>query len=92
MAGRPEMANFTTPGYDFDRDESRAKATWDTLVELRQRWHGNLVVKGVLDTRDALKLKQQGVDAVQVSTMAHANSKVHLHQSRFCQDSARIGG
>ena len=67
MAGRPAMANFTTPGYDFDRAESRAKATWDTLVELRQRWHGNLVVKGVLDTRDALKLKQQGVDAVQVS-------------------------
>ena len=67
MAGRPEMANFATPGYDFDRAESRAKATWDTLVELRQRWHGNLVVKGVLDTQDALKLKQQGVDAVQVS-------------------------
>ena len=67
FSGAPEMANFATPGYEFDRTESRAKATWDTLSELRARWDGKLVVKGVLNAEDALKLKEQGVDAVQVS-------------------------
>ncbi|WP_136441896.1 alpha-hydroxy acid oxidase [Pacificoceanicola onchidii] len=67
MAGRPEMANFTMDGYTFDRTESRAKATWDTLMVLRDRWPGTLVVKGVLDPGDAQRLKQSGVDAVQVS-------------------------
>ena len=67
FAGRPDMANFNLPGFEFDRTESRARATWDTLRDLRDRWRGNLVVKGVLDIEDALMLKQQGVDAVQVS-------------------------
>ena len=67
LAGRPEMANFTMPGFDFDRTESRAKATWDTLKDLRARWPGQLVVKGVLDPQDAKRLQEQGVDAIQLS-------------------------
>ena len=66
-SGRPDLANFRKDGFDFDRTESRAKATWDTLSELRERWHGKLVVKGVLDDQDAIWLKERGVDAVQVS-------------------------
>ncbi|MEX0282166.1 MAG: alpha-hydroxy acid oxidase [Arenibacterium sp.] len=66
--GRPEMANFQMPGYSFDRTESRAKADWDTLKRLRDMWRGNLVVKGVLDERDAEHLKDHGVDAIQVSS------------------------
>jgi (S)-mandelate dehydrogenase len=65
--GRPEMANFQMQGYSFDRTESRAKADWDTLSELRDRWKGKLVVKGVLDREDAVKLVASGVDAIQVS-------------------------
>ena len=68
FAGKPQMANFTMPGYDFDRTESRARATWNTLSQLRDMWHGNLVVKGVLDVEDAIALKAAGVDAVQVSS------------------------
>ncbi len=67
MAGRPDLANFQLEGFEFDRTESRAKATWDTLSELRERWQGKLVVKGVLDVQDAARLKEAGVDAVQVS-------------------------
>ena len=67
-AGKPQMANFDMDGYDFDRTESRARATWDTLATLRDMWPGNLVVKGVLDTDDAVALKAAGVDAVQVSS------------------------
>lgn len=67
-AGKPQMANFEMDGYDFDRTESRARATWDTLRQMRDAWSGNLVVKGVLDFEDALALKNAGVDAIQVSS------------------------
>lgn len=67
-AGKPQMANFEMDGYDFDRTESRAKATWDTLAKLRDMWPGKLVVKGVLDVEDAADLKKAGVDAIQVSS------------------------
>ena len=62
------MANFKLAGFDFDRTESRARATWETLKVLRDQWAGTLVVKGVLDSEDAVKLKQLGVDGVQVSS------------------------
>ena len=67
-AGKPQMANFDMPGYDFDRTESRARATWNTLAKLRDMWPGKLVVKGVLDVEDAADLKAAGVDAIQVSS------------------------
>lgn len=66
--GKPRMANFDMPGYTFDRTESRARATWDTLAKLRDIWPDTLVVKGVLDTEDAVALKKAGVDGIQVSS------------------------
>jgi (S)-mandelate dehydrogenase len=66
--GKPGMANFTRPGFTFDRIESRAAADWDLLRQLRDRWKGNLVTKGVTSVEDAIKLKECGVDAIQVST------------------------
>lgn len=66
--GKPQMANFDMPGYDFDRTESRAKANWDTLAKLRDMWPGKLVIKGVLDPKDAQLLVKAGVDAIQVSS------------------------
>ncbi|HMB74904.1 MAG TPA: alpha-hydroxy acid oxidase [Kiloniellaceae bacterium] len=68
LKGRPQMANFTRPGEIFDRSESRASADWGYLARLRERWRGNLVVKGVLDVEDAQRLKDAGVDAIQVSS------------------------
>lgn len=68
LYGKPQMANFLMDGYEFDRTESRAKATWDTLARLRDQWPGKLVVKGVLDAEDAIALKAAGVDAIQVSS------------------------
>ena len=65
--GRPEMANFQTDGFTFDRTESRARADWDTLARLRDQWKGRLVIKGVTSVEDALRLKTAGVDAIQVS-------------------------
>lgn len=66
--GKPDMANFQEPGHSFDRTESRAAADWDKLSQLRERWKGKLVVKGVLSVEDALRLKEAGVDAIQVSS------------------------
>ncbi|KIC47403.1 membrane protein [Ruegeria sp. ANG-S4] len=68
LQGKPQMANFLMDGYEFDRTESRAKADWDTLARLRDRWPGNLVVKGVLNVDDAIAVKNAGVDAIQVSS------------------------
>jgi (S)-mandelate dehydrogenase len=68
VAGKPQMANFEMPGYEFNRTESRARADWDTLARLRDVWPGNLVIKGVLDVEDAVALKSAGVDAIQVSS------------------------
>lgn len=68
FGGKPQMANFEMDGFAFDRTESRAKADWDTLRQLRDAWSGQLVVKGVLDAQDAVRLKAAGVDAIQVSS------------------------
>ena len=68
FAGRPQMANFLKDGFVFERTESRAKADWSTFRKLRDAWPGRLVVKGVLDVEDALRLKSEGVDAIQVSS------------------------
>ena len=41
---------------------------WAKLKDLREQWQGQLVVKGVLSVEDAVRLKEAGVDAVQVSS------------------------
>ena len=72
VRGAPSLGNFGPKdqerGFVFDRTESRAGADWDFLDRLRALWPGNLVVKGVLDPRDAAALKTRGADAVQVSS------------------------
>ena len=65
--GRPELANFGGDFGSFNRTASRAGADWTLLDKIREHWKGNLVVKGVLDPRDAIRMKEAGVDAIQVS-------------------------
>ncbi len=66
--GKPDMANFGGDHGTFDRTETRARADWDDLDRIRDQWKGNLVVKGVLNVADAVRLKAAGVDAIQVSS------------------------
>jgi L-lactate dehydrogenase (cytochrome) len=66
--GKPEMANFGGEHGEFDRTSSRAGADWAVLERIRDKWEGNLVVKGVLSPEDAVRLKSVGVDAIQVSS------------------------
>ncbi len=48
----------------------RTSPDWDYLHWLRDNWDGPLLVKGVLDPRDAAPLEKAGVDAIWVSNHA----------------------
>jgi L-lactate dehydrogenase (cytochrome) len=47
--------------------------TWDDLLELRRRWPGRLIVKGILRADDALKAAECGVDGIVVSNHGGRN-------------------
>ena len=68
LNGRPELANFGGDHGEFDRTASRAGADWSLLERIRDRWKGNLIVKGVLNVDNAIRMKQIGVDAIQISS------------------------
>ena len=64
----PHTANIDRKRFGaFQRDEGRDRATWQTLDDLRKRWNGKLVIKGITSESDALRAKSAGVDAVYVS-------------------------
>lgn len=68
VAGKPEMANFREPGFTFNRTDSRGRADWTVFAALRERWQGKLIVKGVSSVEDAVRLRDAGADAIQVSS------------------------
>jgi L-lactate dehydrogenase (cytochrome) len=64
----PRLANVNVPGgKQFKRNEARGLVDWDFLARLRERWPGNLIVKGVLGCEDSVRIRDAGVDAVCVS-------------------------
>lgn len=64
--GAPAPQNFQGQA-QFDRTVSRAGADWAFLRRLRDAWQGTLIVKGVMATEDALRIRDAGADAVWVS-------------------------
>ena len=48
----------------------RTSPDWDYLKRLRDAWTGPLIVKGVTQTEDAVRLEEAGVDALWVSNHA----------------------
>ena len=69
LHGVPRPRNYDTPagGGGFARDDSRGGTDWAFLDRLRSHWRGKLVVKGVLQADDALRIRDAGADAVYVS-------------------------
>ena len=69
FAGTPKPMNFVTSKIErkFNRNDSRGGVDWDFLAELRKRWHGKLILKGIMSPDDAVTAKQSGCDAVYVS-------------------------
>jgi len=47
--------------------------SWDHVRRVRERWKGNLVIKGILRSEDALKAKELGADGVVVSNHGGRN-------------------
>ena len=70
MSGIPKPMNYVTSKSGngiFKRKESRGSTDWNTLKRVRDKWKGKLIVKGVMSPDDAIKIKEAGVDAIQVS-------------------------
>lgn len=66
--GIPRLANVNVPGgMEFKRGEERGGLDWDFVARLRERWQGNLILKGVLNCEDAVRIRDIGADAVCVS-------------------------
>jgi len=53
--------------YGFMRANENRAATWADVEQLRARWHGKIIVKGVMTAEDARSAARAGVDAVMVS-------------------------
>ena len=69
LGGIPKPMNYETSkrGNKFVRSESRGATDWNTLKRIREKWKGKLIIKGVMSPDDALKIKAEGADAIQVS-------------------------
>ena len=69
LSGIPKPMNFVTSksGNKFVRSESRGATDWEALKRIRDIWKGKLIVKGVMSPEDAVKIKDAGADAIQVS-------------------------
>jgi (S)-mandelate dehydrogenase len=51
----------------FIGQQMEHRFSWDSLAEIRNAWHGKLVVKGVLNKDDAVLIEQMGCDGIVVS-------------------------
>ena len=70
LNGIPKPMNYVTSKSGdgiFKRKESRGTTDFETLKRVRNKWKGNLIVKGVMSPEDAIKIKNAGADAIQVS-------------------------
>ena len=70
IKGAPQPMNYVTSKSGdqiFRRKESRGATDWNTLKRVREAWKGKLIIKGVMNSEDALKIKEAGADAIQVS-------------------------
>ena len=70
LSGIPTPMNYVTSKSGdgiFKRKESRGSTDWNTLKRVRDKWKGKLIVKGVMSPDDAIKIKDAGADAIQVS-------------------------
>ena len=68
--GAPQPMNYVTSKSGdqiFRRKESRGATDWNTLKRVREAWKGKLIIKGVMNFEDAIKIKEAGADAIQVS-------------------------
>ncbi|PEQ13226.1 alpha-hydroxy-acid oxidizing enzyme [Novosphingobium sp. PC22D] len=76
--GLPQFANYPSEvGRKLTGTVSRvansASVSWDDVAELRRRWPGKLVLKGILSPEDARLALDHGVDGIAVSNHGGRN-------------------
>lgn len=76
--GLPQFANYPREigskiTGTVSRQANSASVTWSDVTELRHRWQGKLVIKGVLNREDALLAREHGVDGIAVSNHGGRN-------------------
>lgn len=62
-AGQHSAASAAT----YIGQQMASDLTWETLTEIRRRWPGKLIVKGILDAEDARRCQRLGADALVVT-------------------------
>lgn len=71
--GKPNIANYAdllrsaTSYADVQKTLITPGLTWGQIRQLRDRWRGTLLVKGILHPQDALECLKLGVDGIVVS-------------------------
>lgn len=71
--GKPNIANYAdllqsaTSYADVQKTLITPGLTWEQLRQLRDRWRGTLLVKGILHPHDAVKCAELGMDGIVVS-------------------------
>lgn len=97
-AGAPKFANLAdlaAPGAgalslaQLMARQSSGRLDWDEFARIRDRWPGPLVLKGVLDPEDAIRARDAGADAVQVSSHGGRQLDGARRRSKRCARSAR---
>ena len=76
--GLPQFANYPPEvggklTGTVSRVSNSASVCWDDVAELRRRWKGKLVIKGVLSVEDARMAPDYGVDGIAVSNHGGRN-------------------
>ncbi len=76
--GLPKFANYPSEiggsvAGPVNRMTNSASVGWDDVKELRRRWRGRLILKGILHKDDAVRAADHGVDGVVVSNHGARN-------------------
>ena len=78
MEGVKSLAQWV--GTQFD-----ASLSWRDVEWIRSIWSGKLILKGILDVKDAKLAAESGADALVVSNHGGRNLTAHDPQSQRCQ-------
>ncbi|KAA0677951.1 alpha-hydroxy acid oxidase [Roseomonas genomospecies 6] len=68
-----EFRGRITESVAHDRVRLCDRLSWSDVADLRQRWRGRIIVKGVLSPDDARRAAEAGVDAIVVSNHGGRN-------------------
>ena len=63
----PHMGRMALPFRDLMALQTGGRLDWEWLAQLRSRWPGKLVIKGVMCREDAAAMQQIGADGIIVS-------------------------